>query len=44
MTQARDLAVIPYAVNHFDLPGRGRRNNDALDSLAWLDLGGEPVT
>ena len=53
VTQARDPAVIPYAaVNHFWHAARvldatyrdgGCPNNDTLYSLAWLDLGGEPV-
>ena len=53
VTQARDPAVVPYAaVNHFwhaahvmDATYRdgGCPNNDTLYSLAWLDLGEEPV-
>ena len=53
VTQARDPAVVPYAaVNHFWHAARvmdatyrdgGCPNNDTLYSLAWLDLGGEPV-
>ena len=53
VTQARDPAVVPYAaVNHFWHAARvmdatyrdgGCPNNDTLYSLAWLDLGEEPV-
>ena len=53
VTQARDPVVVPYAaVNHFWHAARvmdatyrdgGCPNNDTLYSLAWLDLGGEPV-
>ena len=53
VTQARDPSVVPYAaVNHFWHAARvmdatyrdgGCPNNDTLYSLAWLDLGGEPV-
>ena len=53
VTQARDPAVVPYAaVNHFWHAARvmdatyrdgGCPNNDTLYSLAWLDLGAEPV-
>ena len=53
VTQARDLAVVPYAaVNQFWHAARlidaayrdgGCPNNDALYSLAWLDLRDEPV-
>ena len=53
VTQARDPAVVPYAaVNRFWHAARvmdatyrdgGCPNNDTLYSLAWLDLGGEPV-
>ena len=53
VTQARDTAVIPYAaVNQFWHAARlidamyrdgGCPNNDALYSLAWLDLRDEPV-
>ena len=53
VTQARDPAVIPYAaVNHFWHAARvmdatyrdgGCPNNDTLYSVAWLDLGEEPV-
>jgi len=53
VTQARDPAVVPYAaVNQFWHAARlidatyrdgGCPNNDALYSLAWLDLRDEPV-
>ncbi len=53
VTQKRDPEVIPYAaVNHFWHGSRpmdatyrdgGCPNNDTLYSLAWLDVGDEPV-
>jgi hypothetical protein len=53
VTNKRDPDVVPYAaVNHFWHTARvldatyrdgGCPNNDTLYSLAWLDLGGEPV-
>ena len=53
VTSKRDPDVVPYAaVNHFWHAARvmdatyrdgGCPNNDTLYSLAWLDLGGEPV-
>ena len=53
VTQARDPSVVPYAaVNCFWHAARvmdatyrdgGCPNNDTLYSLAWLDLGEEPV-
>ena len=53
VTSKRDPAVVPYAaVNHFWHAARvmdasyrdgGCPNNDTLYSLAWLDLGEEPV-
>jgi len=53
VTKSRDPAVIPYAaVNHFWHASRlldatyrdgGCPNNDTLYSLAWLDVGKEPV-
>ena len=53
VTEPRDTDVVPYAaVNHFWHASRlldaayrdgGCPNNDTLYSLAWLDLGKEPV-